>query len=162
MTLSCAQVEKRLAEWVGERSLSDASLLAHLESCPGCRGKFEQWQQIARQLRAVRVEPNPALTARTQALLRLRGAELRQKRRLFGLIGAIGVVYLLVSLVWFRLVWELTGAFQPAWAHGWLFRVAAVAGINLMPIAILMVLLLFIEESAGVTGSFIREDTSYV
>ena len=162
MTLSCAEAETRLLEAVAERWPGDAALQAHLESCPGCRDKFEQLQQIARQVRAVRVEPNPALAARTQALLRQRSAELLQKRRLFVLVGAAGVVYLLLNLIWFGLAWDLAGAFLPVWSHSPLFRFGVAASLNLLPVAILMVLLLFMEESGGWTSPIHRKDTSYV
>jgi len=163
MTLSCGQMQQRIFALVAEQGTPDRETQAHLETCPSCRLALDQVQEISRQVRAIRVSTSPALAARTQALLRLRAAELRRKRQLYALVGGISLLYCIASLVTFRLFWRLAGLFHSAWILSDLARFVIVTGVTLLPIAILMVVLVFMESAGSpAAGLFLPEDTYYV
>jgi predicted anti-sigma-YlaC factor YlaD len=67
----CEHYEELLSAWLdGELEGEDAaSLMEHLESCPGCRGRNERFRHVDRMVTRVNTEPGPALEGRIRSAL---------------------------------------------------------------------------------------------
>ena len=64
----CEEYEELLSAWldneVNERDA--ARLMAHLESCPGCRDRHERFRAVNRMVTRFEVSPKPGLEGRIE------------------------------------------------------------------------------------------------
>ncbi len=130
MTLSSHdEVRKLIATSSDDLSEAQQALLqAHLQDCGSCRDYAAATAEIVRALRGVPLAADPRLVRDTQARVRARAVELRQRQQWLTLVALactfVGLSAAITTpLVWRAFQWMGTyaGLSRPLWQVGFAF-----------------------------------------